>query len=366
MKKARFRGALFLALAAAPLFVGGVALIAFPAPAYSERENRTLASFPPLTAAAWFDGSAARALDDYAAERFPARDFCRAIYAAGELALGRREVHGVILCRDGSLIRRPVENGAHFSQNMRALEKLKNAPGLSLTTAVVPRRIDVRGEVLPALYDTAREREIWSRLPEETVTFLDCTADDCWYRTDHHWTAAGAYFAYARLGGVLGYAPFPREDFSPEIVSTSFLGTSDAAAGIPGISPDTVSVWHFAGEEAYRVRRDGEPAAFTGVYDYEKLRARDCYQVFLGGNCGLSEITRGEDDDRPVLLVVRDSFGSALLPFLARHYRIIAVDPRYRAADFAKLAAAADRVLVLCGMQTLTDGPFHTPLLRTI
>ena len=366
MKKTGFFNALFLALAAAPLLVGGVALLAFPAPVYSERENRTLATLPSFTAAAWFDGSAVRALDDYAAERFPARDLCRAVYATGELALRRREVHGVILGRDGSLIRRPTESDTYFLQNMRALEKLESTLDLPLTTAVAPRRIDVRGEVLPALYDTAREREIWSRLPEETVTFLDCTADDCWYRTDHHWTAAGAYFAYARLGGVLGYAPFPREDFSPEIVSTSFLGTSDAAAGIPGISPDTVSVWHFAGEEAYRVRRDGEPAAFTGVYDYEKLRARDCYQVFLGGNCGLSEITRGEDDDRPVLLVVRDSFGSALLPFLARHYRIIAVDPRYRAADFAKLAAAADRVLVLCGMQTLTDGPFLTPLLRTI
>ena len=76
------------------------------------------------------------------------------------------------------------------------------------------------------------------------------------------------------------------------------------------------------------------------------------------------EVDRGEDDARPVLLLVRDSFADALIPFLARHYRITAVDPRYRVAELSQRVEKADEILVLCGMQSICASPFFTPLLK--
>ncbi len=341
------------------LALGCIGLTFFPAARYSEAERRYLAELPEITANGIKNGTVSAALDDYASERLPLRNIGRRLFALEQLLLGRREVRDVILCRDGSLLRRLPVNQSVFEKNLSALARLqKSLAPLSVTVAVAPRRIDVRDEVLPALYDTVRDRADWEQLPQDTVTFTDCKEDACWYRTDHHWTSEGAYFAYVRLGEQLGYTPYPKSDFTPETVSKSFYGTSYAAAGIPFVSPDKVTLLRFASDETYCVIRDGLPAPFSGFYSLEKAKTQDTYDVFLGGNCGVTEITQGENDTRPTLLVVKDSFANALLPFLALHYRILAIDPRYTSTDPCTLAQNADRVLVLCGMQTLTQTPF--------
>lgn len=53
------------------------------------------------------------------------------------------------------------------------------------------------------------------------------------------------------------------------------------------------------------------------------------YEVFFGGNWGIVTITGGEKNDRR-LLVLKDSYANALLPFAAADYeKIVAVDLRY-------------------------------------
>ena len=365
MSKNKRSDAVLLVGAAAILLTCGVGLSAFPAARFSATENRHLAEFPSFSVEAVASGAYTAALDDFATERLPFRSACRGIYAAAELVAGRGECHGVILCRDGSLCRRLAVNEQTYARNLAALLRLQKALGdVPLTVAVAPRRIDVRSEVLPALYDSAREQSVWQMLPAGIVTFLDATKDSAWYRTDHHWTQEGAYFAYVRLSRYLGYTPCTKSDFTPVTVSENFLGTSAAAAGFSQITPDTVRVWRYAEDESYRVLRDGKPAAFKGLYDKEKLTGTDQYSFFLGGNCGTLQIDLGEDDARPTLLIIKDSFANSLIPFLAHHYRILAVDPRYRTEKLSALAERADAALVICGMQTLTEAPFFSSLLK--
>ncbi|MBO7342318.1 MAG: hypothetical protein J6U87_06510 [Clostridia bacterium] len=365
MKKHALGDKFLLIAATGILLIGSLGLSFFPSPRLSLAENRSLAAFPAFSARDLASGAYTAAADRYAEERFPFRGACRAAYAASELLLLRGECHGVMLCRDGSLCRRLAVNERIYGQNLAALPRLRRILGeTSLSVAIAPRRIDVRREVLPMLYDTARERVVWEQLPADAVTFLDATDDAQWYRTDHHWTSEGAYFAYTRLSHSLGYSPYPESSFCKKTVSESFCGSSAAAAGVPQIFPDTVSIWHYEGDCDYRVMRDTEPAPFQGLYDEEKLLGTDQYSLFLGGNCGLLEIDRGNEDERPVLLVIKDSFANSLLPFLARHYRILAVDPRYFEGTLAPLAQRADAALVLCDMQTLTQTPFFGTLLR--
>lgn len=366
MRKTKLEDKILLIFMSAILLFGTVGLSAFPGARFSATENRMLAAFPTFSAETLADGTYTAALDSYAAERVPFRGIGRTVYATGELALLRGEAHGVILCRDGSLCRRLAVNEQIFKQNLSALPRLQKILGdLPLTTAIAPRRIDVRYEVLPTLYDTAREQAVWEALPAGTVTFLDATKDAQWYRTDHHWTQEGAYFAYVRLSRYLGYTPYSESDFDVQAVCENFLGTSAAAAGFWQITPDTVSVFRYAGDESYRVLRDGKPAEFTGLYHTAKLTASDPYAFFLGGNCGLLQIDLGQEDTRPALLVIKDSFANSLLPFLARHFRILAIDPRYcQKIDLSTLSATCERALVLCGMQTITQTPFFQGILR--
>lgn len=336
------------------LLFGGVSLTFFPAARVSERENRVLAEMPQLSASNVADGSYATGLDTYAAERFPLRVPLRAARAAVQIGMGKQEVCGVLFCTDGSLCKRITTNERAYAQNLAAIQKLQSTCGERLTVAVAPRRIDARTEVLPPLYDTREDAAVWETLQAhvpDAVTFSALTADAHWYRTDHHWTTEGAYGAYCQLGAALGYTPFTMQAFTKETVSTSFRGTTDAAAGLPFVSPDTIELYRYAGDTAYTVQKDGNPAPFAGFYDTDKLRTRDQYAVFLGGNCGVLEITDGTD--RPTLLVIKDSFANSLMPFLARHYNITAIDPRYCTAPITDFTKNADQILFLCGMQTL-------------
>ncbi len=351
-----------IALTCALLTLGGVALAFFPAPRYSVAEKRMLASFPTMSAGGIADGSVSEQTDRYATERAPFRLACRHVWGGAQLALLQGQSHGVLLCRDGSLSARITLNEDILSRNLAALSRVRRALGdTPLTLAVAPTRIEARRDVLPALFDVQDSSTL---LPTDTVTFPHCRTDEAWYRTDHHWTTEGAYLAYVRLGEALGYTPFPRDAFAKEVVCEHFLGTSAARAGLPFIAPDHITLWRHEGDESFIVTRSGTPAAFSGFYDMAQITAGDPYAVFLGGNCGVLEISEGEADARDTLLVIRDSFAAPVLPFLARHYRIVAIDPRYAAPALSTLAARADAALVLCGMQTIGNDPFLTPLLK--
>ncbi len=365
MQKTTFYDRLLLVCLSLLIGLGGLSLLLCPADIYAREENRYLAALPFVSAQGLADGSVAKGLDTFAVERFPARGVLRCLHGITQLALGARESHGVILCRDKSLSRRIPIDEAAFTQNITDIGRLRERVGeLPLTVAVVPCRLAARAAVLPRAYHTDRERALYCRLPADALTFSGCTDDAQWFRTDHHWTAKGAFFAYRELGGALGFTPLEESSLTPRTMSHSFLGTSYAAAGLPGIAPDTITLLCGEDDVAFHVTRDGAAAEFSGFYDNAKLAGRDQYAVFLGGNCGMLQIERQGEDTRPLLLVIRDSFAAPVLPFLARHYRILAIDPRYCAMPLGPFVEKADRVLLLCGIQTLTESAFLRTLLK--
>lgn len=356
MQKRRWADRGLLLITVIFLLVGCGALTFFPAARFSAVENRNLADLPAFSAAKVADGSFTAALDAYATERFPARRTLRGLRGLYQIAAGKREVGGVLLCTDGTLCKRMTLNDRAYAQNLSALRTMRTVYGEKLTVAVAPRRIDARTEVLPALYDQSENAGVWQTLQEklpDAITFPDLTADAHWYRTDHHWSTEGAYRAYCDLGSVMGFVPYGEDAFTAQVVSESFLGTSDAAAGLPFITPDRITLYRYQDDTAFTVKKDGKAAPFVGFYDTERLCTRDQYAVFLGGNCGVLEIADGQD--RPSLLVIKDSFANALLPFLSRHFSITAIDPRYCSDRIDAYVSAADQVLVLCNMQTLTE-----------
>lgn len=351
---------LLLFLAAGLLLCTMTAFL-FPAPRLSERENRTLAPAPVFSFAALADGSLEQAVDLYLTERFPLRNACRGLRAMAELSLGKMEVGQVILGKDQSLVKRLEMDTRIFGGNVRglaALEEAATAVGLPVTLAVAPRTMDVRGEVLPTAFvaDSA-PYETLARLLPGTVDLRCLSESESWYRTDHHWTTAGAYRGYLRISPMLGISPLDESAFSPTVVAESFYGTTDAAAGIPGVPADTIELYRYPEDTSFSVSQNGKVATLDGFYDMSKLEVRDQYSVFFGGNFATLEIKKSEagGEKRPTLLVYKDSFANALLPFLAQHYDILAVDPRYTKEPLSTFLKEADAVLILVGMQSLGE-----------
>jgi hypothetical protein len=159
--------------------------------------------------------------------------------------------------------------------------------------------------------------------------------------------------AYAFLGDELGYAPLAREAFDVQTVTRDFRGTSYSAAGLLSFKCDSIELWRYDGDERLRITCEGREMP---LYDFSFLDEKDKYRVFLGGNHGVVEIV-GEGE-RPRLLLIKDSYANALIPFLALHFDITVVDPRYTNACWSDLADGGgyDRILIFCGIDTISTG----------
>ena len=363
-----WEGGLLIAVALC-LTIGSFSLLFLPAPRFSPEENRYLAAFPTFSAEALTSGSYAADIDVFAAERMAFRTPLRHLRSFLQKIEGRLEFGGAILCQDGSLTRPITVNERALAQNLAALQKIVDfsvQKSLPVSVAVPTTRLLARATVLPHLYDNSAAKaagEALIRAFPHAQTFPTLTDSLHWYRTDHHWTTAGAYAAYCALSAVLGYTPYPQEAFDVQTVSKSFLGTAHSAAGLPFVTPDHIELYRYENDTAFSVFFDGKQAPFDGFYDFERLSTKDGYGVFFGGNHGRLEIS--SDDKCETLLVIKDSFANALLPFLARHYHIVAIDPRYTAAPLSDCAVGVDRVLVLCGLQSLCESPLLRPLIAT-
>jgi hypothetical protein len=173
--------------------------------------------------------------------------------------------------------------------------------------------------------------------------FVDCYADFVrhkdeyvYVRTDHHWTADGAYLAYRAFGKAEGFAPVALGSlasgelpgFMGSLYSDTYLNPASKALEK---APDTVRYYYPAyavtayNYQDYTLSSDTEVPVL--LPDTSKIASN--YNVFFGGDTRLLHMKSAVANGKSVL-VVRDSYGHAFLPFLANSYEdVYAVEPRY-------------------------------------
>jgi hypothetical protein len=83
---------------------------------------------------------------------------------------------------------------------------------------------------------------------------------------------------------------------------------------------------------------NGDPELL--VYDMEKGRGKDPYELFLSGNQAMVRITNPANTEGKRLIIFRDSFGSSITPLPAQGYsEVLLLDLRYVSSAFVgKLA----------------------------
>ena len=339
-----------------------VAFWALPDKDFSDKENRTLEQFPAFTLAEDKGGGWAftSAVGKYFADQFPLRDFFVGTKAYCELALGRLENNDVIMASVGTLVPHADWSEAKLERNLRSVSVYAEAKEIPVTLACLPRPCDVFADRLPAVYDGTGDREVWGKYTELCKKYsLDdagmyslFTENGEYYRTDHHYTTDGAYSAYCALGGILGYTPYPEDFFDRQTVSFDFEGTSMRTSGFYLTEKDEIVLYRYDGDDTYEVNADGEKIS---LYDFDKLNTTDKYAVFLGGNHARVDITSGTDTSRQRLLLVRDSYADAVAPFLALHYDLTLIDPRYYTKS-TQSECDCDAALIYMGMNELSGG----------
>ena len=154
-----------------------------------------------------------------------------------------------------------------------------------------------------------------------------------YFRTDHHWTALGGYYAYVEFCHAAGMTPYPLSTWQ-EYQFEGFLGTLYAEAGSPpqlGNTPDTVHAWVPNGTNDIRITdKTGNTLRYRGGVvrtdtDTFYANAASKYNCFIMGDNPLSEIHNEKITDGSSIVVVKESFGNALIPFLVDHYEYVYV-----------------------------------------
>lgn len=338
-----------------------VGFFLLPDRALSEKENRTLASRPTFTLSALLSGEYTQQIGTYYADQFPLRDSFVCLKAYAELAMGKGENNGVIQTADQYLIplAAPINDEA-LQKNTTALTVFAEAMSADASPAPVyivplPRPVDVFADKLPAWYPSNEAAALYDRLTQlcgqknlNTLPLFPALCESgAYYRTDHHYTTDGAYQCYCLLAEPLGFTAYEKNDFTCQVVSASFCGTSMRTSGLYLAPKDTITLYRYKQDDVFAVTTN-DGASLTGFYDFTKLNMTDQYAVFLGGNHARVDITLQAADPRPKLLLIRDSFADCLAPFLARHFDLTLIDLRYYKENVQQLAIeeAFDAVLI--------------------
>lgn len=156
-----------------------------------------------------------------------------------------------------------------------------------------------------------------------------------YYRTDHHWTALGAYYAANELIGGEGYPLVPLNAYLKASVE-DFLGSvylHGRSAKLKDLA-DTLDYYEpILPAQSFRVSNTYRKAELP-IID----RSQTDYKVFLGGTQGPYRVLDGGYHTGRNLLVICDSFGNALAPFLMPYYdSVYMVD--FRGEYYTKEAA---------------------------
>ena len=376
--KNRLPDILTVALFCGIVFLLSAAFVLLPAKDFSPDENRALEQKPEFTASRLFDGSLTSDVNGWFSDQFPARGFFLKLRAAAETALFKRENNGVI---DGDGIYAVRSFNARYSRRLESRDtdgfyeeavkaqlenigKLGERLDIPLYTVIPPRTVDIAAGDLrgysPVGDITACIRESIPKSAGYIDTFTPLKAaydagEYVYYRTDHHWTAHGAYIAYTAVMQSLGNGAniIPESEFTAETVD-GFVGTTGARAQFPFMLTDTLTLMTRADDGEYEVTADGKP--IDGFFVRKWLAESDKYSVYLDGTHGVTTVRRAGGGQRKTLLIYKDSFANSLIPYLAREYDIIALDLKTNVALSVGTAAdlyGADAALIVYNAENL-------------
>ena len=165
-----------------------------------------------------------------------------------------------------------------------------------------------------------------------------------YFRTDHHWTATGAYYAYEQFCKAKGITPTPISSYKVDEYD-GFLGTfyrDSSQNATMGANPDKVVAYHPLSTEATLDYGDSENASLTRgkiIYDESTAPASLKYGAFITGDNAYSIINNPDVTNGSSCIVVKESFGNAFVPFLTDHYQTIYVlDYRYWKGSISQFA----------------------------
>jgi len=192
---------------------------------------------------------------------------------------------------------------------------------------VSPVKVEFMGDRYAAVNSSQRDTidHISALLHDDIIKvdaygFLSDHSDEyIFFRTDHHWTALGSYYAYLAFAKAAGFEPVTIENYTENAIE-GFVGSLAVGTRNSTIlsSPDTIYFYSINNGTSFSINMHTIPSDLSAL----------SYKIFLGGDRDHYSFTSSNLNGR-TLVAVKDSFANAMIPWLAPHYEtVIVIDPR--------------------------------------
>ena len=324
------------------LFLFLIINIIVPNKEKSVQENRMLATKPKFRLSSLISGDYDEKFEAYMDDQFVGRDMWRKLKVTVDRFCGSRLENGVYIGRNGQLLEQiEVADENHLAANIKAIKSFSESQKkIPVRMMLVPEAANVLNHSLPALAKPEDQTQMFSMVRKDlgdSVEWIDVSTElnkhkteKIYYKTDHHWTTLGAFYAFQAAAPSLGIEGDLSGKYVSHAVSNSFNGMLASKSGVNLGEKEQIDIYVPTEEDTdLIIDYVDEGKRSTSLYDSSKLKEKDQYTVFLGGNSSLLDI-RTVSTSTKRLLLVKDSFANSFIPFLTPYYReIVVVDPRY-------------------------------------
>lgn len=330
----------------------------------SETEQRVLSKKPELTFGSWMDGTFQADFSNYFSDHVYGRDRLISIAQKFEDSLklpGKNLILKDVTGNDNVNENNEPENMilgdrivplySHSDENLVYFFESNNAlfqivpEGIKNYLMICPGRIEYEDPDVREYSDSAKpDMELVYDNMEQSVTCVPVFESvgkgveengigEIYFRTDHHWTMLGAYYAAQEFLKAAGKEPIRLEDYERK-QGNDFQGYLTVKNKKESeYEPDQLYYYEpkdgaVCQTEIYWKSED------TGQIELHRETAVDPYRggyyTFIESSQFAYAVIDGVETDGSCLIVVSDSYGLALSTWLMERYdTIVVVDPRY-------------------------------------
>lgn len=188
------------------------------------------------------------------------------------------------------------------------------------------RSVKTEAEGIAFAYESAGENVIGV----DVLTTLRAHNDEyLYYRTDHHWSSLGAYYAYCEWARAAGFEPTDLENDYIAMEMGDQFGMFYGWCGNPKEmtdNPDQVTAY-LPKSNITTMYTDYYGNTYEGelVKDYSGSGDTTKYLAFIGGDRPLTTITNHDIDDDSACVLVKGSYGNPFAAYLTQHYHTVYV-----------------------------------------
>jgi hypothetical protein len=257
----------------------------------------------------------------YSYEDSLAESYAEAVNSAAEALDGIADVYNIVI---------PLSTGIKFPDNRR--DEINSSDEEASLNKIYSK-----------MQDNVHEVDIYNNLMKHRLEYI-------YFRTDHHWTALGAYYAYESFCAAKGIEPEAIEDYET-VEFDGFVGAfySDTEDSDLKDDPDTVVAYYPNCEHEMTVTTS-EDKTYSCKVLWDVSNSKGKYSTFIAGDNPYSVIENKELSDGSACIVTKESFGNAFVPFLVDHYQYVyVIDYRYWSGTLSELVketGASDVIMI--------------------